>query len=746
MKKHLLAICTVVSAVTAFAQPSPDWTINQQAIFPTAPPTATAKGIRFLDAVDQNVVWTIGYDGNASNRAYNWWSLSTNGGATFTGGNVLPDTLTYVLANLEGIDATTAWVSAYKKVAVGSNPPSSGQGGIFRTTNSGSTWQNMTATGMYTNSNSFCNIVSFFTPSVGITMGDPVNGAFEIWRTTDGGLSWLQIPSSNIPAPNSGEFGIVNLYYKLGSSNLWYGTNDGRMFYTTNAGVTWSVATVAPITTTLTEIAFATPQIGLAYVYNGTSIDVYRTTNGGANWAMITPTGNIGYADIVGIPGTGYFASFGSATGNTYLSYSTDNGDNWIDWNSIGIQYLVGDFVDGSTGWAGSFDYPGAGYTNIWKYTGATLTGTSIPAASFTMPVTLCGPNVSVTTANSTTSNPTPTFSWSSIPAGAIFSSPTATNPTISFTNNTTYTIVLVATNANGTTTSEQVVTVQNCVAPTSSFVVGASACNNVMFPSVNSSSGGSPAPSYSWSAMSSGTGAVTFTPNTVVSNPSIVINAPGTYTINLAATNNLGTANSTQTVVVADCSPVTSFSLNRSLVNHCDVEQRAVLSIQGTTSNPMAAPITYSWSVLPTTGRTISNATGVSPTITINSNATSTLYTVILRATNKSGVTSYTQTVKVKYGTAYCDSVATVGLPSLTSEPAVDVFPNPAHDVVSVSVPGNNGFGVTVTNILGAVIYEEKAVRGESVEIHLGGRPKGVYFVSVQAGDARVTRKIILE
>jgi photosystem II stability/assembly factor-like uncharacterized protein len=190
------------------------------------------------------------------------------------------------------------------------------KGAIHRTTNGGLNWVNMTAPGMYTNSTAFTNIVSFLTPSIGITQGDPVNGEFEIWRTTDGGNTWTMVPGANIPNPiNIGEFAIVDLYAKHGSSNLWFGTNAGRMYRTTDAGLTWSVSTVGSITDVLIEIAFTSPLVGLTYVSNGTTIDVYNTIDGGATWNLITPTGN-GLNDISGVPGTGAFVSAGNPVNN----------------------------------------------------------------------------------------------------------------------------------------------------------------------------------------------------------------------------------------------------------------------------------------------------------------------------------------------------------------------------------------------------------------------------------------------
>src|ERR1043166_4217706 len=184
MKRQLLSVVTVLTSGLVLAQPSPSWNILQNTNFPL-----TSAGTRFLDVVDPNVVWTIGYNGGAVSQNWNWFSKTTNGGSNFTtgfiykNGNGTQDTNTKVIANMEGIDANTAWVSAYYKGP--SNPTGSGQpggGAVHRTTDGGLNWYNMTQPNMYIQPGAFLNIVSFFNASVGIAMGDPVNGSFEIWR------------------------------------------------------------------------------------------------------------------------------------------------------------------------------------------------------------------------------------------------------------------------------------------------------------------------------------------------------------------------------------------------------------------------------------------------------------------------------------------------------------------------------------------------------------------------------------
>lgn len=455
--------------------PSPSWTITQNAGFPL--PSA---GTRFLDAVSANDVWAVGYDGTAPSLDYNWYSKTNNGGTSWSGGNIFADTNTYVIANLEGVDANTAWVSAYMKA-------SQSQGAIYKTTNGGTTWTNMTAAGMFTNSASFTDIVCFLTPSVGITMGDPngVGNEFEIWRTNDAGATWTVVPGANIPNPLSGEYGLVNVYTKQGTTNIWYGTNKGRIYRSTDAGLTWNVSTLTSTmsssTADVNDIAFVDAMNGVAYVYNTqtspATFQMFNTTDGGATWNVISNMSpNVGKNDIAVVPGTNIFVSAGAGTGNTILAYSSDLGVTWTDWGSSGIQYLNIDFFDANNGWAGSFSDPSnPAIGGIFKYNGPTIV--TAVQASFNSPSITC-PFTTITTTN--TSISANSYTWSVAPsASASVSAPNATNTSVTFNNGGTFTVTLVASNGSSTATYNKIITVTGCTGIESNAV----SSNLVVYP-----------------------------------------------------------------------------------------------------------------------------------------------------------------------------------------------------------------------------------------------------------------------
>jgi photosystem II stability/assembly factor-like uncharacterized protein len=468
MKKSLLTIFGALACMTGAAQvASPQWTVVQNSNFPI--PSA---GIRYMDAVSSTAMWATGYDGTTGNvnRNYCWVTRTNDGGANFVSAPVwtsaatpiMGDTSLYAISNIDGQSGTTAWVGAYKKISGGS------QGGIFKTTNGGTTWVNMTSAAMYTNATSFCNYVFFLTPNVAISGGDPnpsSGNEHDFWRSTDGGTTWTAVPGANMPNAVSGEFGITNVYEKVGSTHAWWGSNKGRIFYTTDAGVTWNVTTVNAANT-ISDIAFYDTMNGIAmtFVPNSTVATVYNTLDGGVTWNILTGVAtapDFGRNDVCGIPGTSWFASCGAGTGNTLLSYSSDNGNTWNNWGSTNIQYLTIDFTDPSTAWAGTFsDQAAANLEGFYKYNGGSLL--QAPNANFTAPAAACQ-SVAVIPNNQSTGNPTPTYTWSTNPATSLIQNTSSSTPTIYFNAPGVYTITLLASNSSTTSTVSRTVNVSAC-------------------------------------------------------------------------------------------------------------------------------------------------------------------------------------------------------------------------------------------------------------------------------------------
>lgn len=743
MKKQLFTFFTAISFGAAMAQvASPSWSTLQNANIPIP-----ISGHHYMDAIDGNVAWVKGYDGQAPNLNYNYVSTTSNGGNTWNVNTVFPDTNTWQVSSLEAIDANTAWVVAWNQVT-------GGGGSLWKTSNGGATWSNVTAPGMFTNTAAFANWSAWLTPQVAILNGDPigVGPEFELWRTTNGGTSWSLVPGTDIPNPLSGEYAVVDLYTHVGPDHIWFGTNRGRVYRSFDAGQTWSVsAVIAPGTGTVLEIDFASPTHGLAYMVTGsapsTTVSLYNTYDGGVSWSKIPGQGgqidlpvNYGANEMQPVPGTpGWYVSAGNSTVSLQgLSYSKDNGVTWTDFGSIGIGYVTVDMADRWNGWAGSFsNVPDNSWPGVFKYTGNTFN------ALFTLPTGLClsGSNVTVSPVNTSSSAIGPyTQQWSASPAGVQFSSSTASVPVITFTSAGTYTISLDITDASGTNTHTQVISVVNCQPPVANFVLNSSTnCNNQAITFTNTSTG-NPTPNYTVTLIPSNNTAINSSGNQY----SLYFQDPGIYTVSLLASNISGNSSVTQTVEILECRPDVSISMPDSACR-----------VQGTVEimpvvNGTAAVQNFTWTILPINAGWLSFAPIGSGTpngrrLILSNNPLTysfTTYTITLATSNQYGTRSTSRVLTVTPDECPTGGVSVAEL-SWTG--GVSLFPNPAHDRMYMNLPGGNMYTLKIYNILGAVVYSEK-MAGGTHSVDVSAMKKGVYFAEISSGERSISKKFIIE
>jgi PKD repeat protein len=275
------------------------------------------------------------------------------------------------------------------------------------------------------------------------------------------------------------------------------------------------------------------------------------------------------------------------------------------------------------------------------------------------------------------------------------------------------------------------------CSAPVATFSLPATACSNYSFTTGNTSTG-APAPSYFWSVSPSTN--VTITPSPVASAPGIQIGTPGIYSITLLVSNASGTAQTTQTLNVTPCAPIAAFSIPEAV---CFTDPIITFSTTNSTSHPAGASgsLSYTWSIVPNNGLSFSpNLFQPNVKVTIT-NTTISQYTVTLRARNASGTSTVTQVIMA----SECTGIEEEG--SLAQQ--VSLFPNPAHNQVHITLPvSNDTYSVKLTNLLGSVIFEEKSIVGstEKVSVNIANQPKGVYFLTVENKNEKVTKKFIVE
>lgn len=110
-------------------------------------------------------------------------------------------------------------------------------------------------------------------------------------------------------------------------------------------------------------------------------------------------------------------------------------------------------------------------------------------------------------------------------------------------------------------------------------------------------------------------------------------------------------------------------------------------------------------------------------------------------------GANMYFGTNKVKKSNLY---VARLSDPQLKVEGTLEtpmvlsVYPNPAGESVTVSgLPG--GALLTIMNLNGQIVYRQQTDDG-SIQINTTNFPQGIYFISIQNGDSREVKKLIIQ
>ncbi|MFL9834153.1 WD40/YVTN/BNR-like repeat-containing protein [Chryseobacterium terrae] len=357
MKRILLSAFALIVSSSAFSQ---YWT-TQNTTF-----TTPSRGISGMEVYDANTVWAFAYDGNPLDPnnppIIQEFTKTSNGGMTWTSGtiNVFDPSLT--ITNISGVSGTTAWVGALASTST------DGLGAVYKTVDGGATWtaqQTFSTAGQ-----SYLNFVHAFDANNAVAGGDPEGGEYELYTTSNGGTSWTRVPAANVPNPSNGEYGYNAGYYAIDNSIFFY-TNKGRIYKSIDKGLNWTIAFTGS-TYGLSDFGSATISGDMAWSdankgivlkknYSGstlTALSMYRTTDGGANWSMVTFTGlttTTNISDITYVPGTDILVATSSSQTSGGSWKSLDNGSTWTALDT-GVQHLAVKCFDANTCYSGGFN------------------------------------------------------------------------------------------------------------------------------------------------------------------------------------------------------------------------------------------------------------------------------------------------------------------------------------------------------------------------------------------------------
>jgi len=336
MKKLLLL--TIIFFVSASVI-LPQWTKL------TSPTTSV---IRYLKAVNEQVLWACGYAGVVikSTDGGNTWNATTVTDATF-------DNL-----SMDAIDANTAWVTG----TVGSNVDAA----IWKTTDGGATWVQQ-----WRDPLTFSDGIKFFDANNGVAYFDPSPAnEWIVLTTSNGGTTWNKVAQQNLPPADgaNSEYGLATAMFTYGN-NVWftaYSNVDSRVYYSTDRGLTWGKSP-ALITTASSGSLFIAPLSATKLVALGGDGWPGYSEDGGKTWNFPSTT-SIGVAcrSLALVPGTNSLLAVGTG-GKSMIS--RDGGLTWTaipttveakNLRSVAVLSPTLAFVVGDAG-------------NIYKWTGENL-------------------------------------------------------------------------------------------------------------------------------------------------------------------------------------------------------------------------------------------------------------------------------------------------------------------------------------------------------------------------------------
>jgi PKD repeat protein len=409
-------------------------------------------------------------------------------------------------------------------------------GGIFRTTNSGGGWTDISnnlciaqiyriglsnsnaslwITGHQDNGTNLRNGAAYSETMGGdgmdcfidrtnnnVMYGSQYSGSLN--RSTNGGGSWSGI--------NSGLSGtapwVTSWYQDPTTANTIY-CGRTNLFKSTNQGTSWTMLTALPTTPSGTIVDFKVAPSNNQTIYVARSSGLFKTINGGTSWTTVTGTLPVASAAITRVdvkpndPNTVYVTFSGYSSANKVFK-TINGGTSWTNISTglpnlpvncvrfdplsttegvyigcdVGVYYIDNTF----TTWQPYFlalpntpVYDIEVYATTGKVRAATYgrgvwevdvfaPGALPPVAQFTASTFITCVGSAVTFTDQSAFNPT---SWSWTFPSATPASSTAQNPTGVIWNTAgTYTVTLTATNANGSSSATQVVTVLGSQVP----------------------------------------------------------------------------------------------------------------------------------------------------------------------------------------------------------------------------------------------------------------------------------------
>ncbi len=283
------------------------------------------QSFRGLDAVDRRTAWVAGGSLTEGGPGSVW--RTTDRGATWQDVSP-PDSDGLMFRDVEARSAEKAVV-----LAIGPGEASR----IYRTTDGGATWSE---TFRNADEAAFYNCLDFYPGGRhGLAVSDPVDGKFRILSTSDGGRSWEVLPDDGMP-DSTGEynFSASGNCLVIRGDHAWFGSGGSaaRVFRSHDRGLTWrATATQIPAgeAAGVFALAFRSPREGVAvggdFAAPQNGVDAAGITHDGRTWRRGGDLQVLG-EDVAWVPGRRHTLITVGASGETGGTHvSRDGGRHW---------------------------------------------------------------------------------------------------------------------------------------------------------------------------------------------------------------------------------------------------------------------------------------------------------------------------------------------------------------------------------------------------------------------------------
>lgn len=217
MALYLFAIFSICCGDTLTHHPTTTFQFTTQI-------TPTTASLRGLSVVSNQVAWASGAEGTI---------LRTTDGGTTWERRTVPGSDSTDFRDIEAFSAKEAFALSAGEPAL-----------LYHTADGGATWQLR-----YENHTPgiFFDVLTFWNPTHGIAMSDPIDGRFVLISTHDGGQHWEPLPSTHLPAPAKGEAGFAASGTGMatwGSQYVWLATGGtkARVLRSEDQGKHWTAA------------------------------------------------------------------------------------------------------------------------------------------------------------------------------------------------------------------------------------------------------------------------------------------------------------------------------------------------------------------------------------------------------------------------------------------------------------------------------------------------------------------------